>query len=107
MVSAGIGHFRTPEPFVKIVPSYLPYPLALVYISGVFEILGGMGLLIPKLRRVAGIGLIMLFISVFPANIYMAMHHIPWGDTPVAPWQLWLRLPMQLLLIVWAQWVSR
>ena len=107
MVFAGVAHFRTPEPFVKIVPGFLSYALALVYISGFFEIVGGIGLLIPKLKKWAGIGLIALFIAVFPANISMAINHIPWGDTPVATWQLWLRLPLQLVFILWAWWVSR
>lgn len=107
MILAGVSHFRTPHPFVRIVPSYLPAPLALVYISGLFECLGGLGLLIPRLRKAAGLGLIALYFAVFPANVHMAMNNLSLGDTPVEPWLLWLRLPLQAVLIAWAYWVSQ
>ena len=71
MVAIGVLHFVRPKPFVRIVPKFLPAPLALVYISGFFEILGGIGLLIPETRAWAAWGLIALYIAVFPANIYM------------------------------------
>lgn len=106
MTFAGVMHFVSPEPFTRIVPPYLPYPLALVYLSGVFEILGGVGLMIPRLRRSAGIGLIALYIAVFPANLHMAINQISFGEGPTPPFLLWLRLPMQLVLILWAGWVS-
>src|SRR5690349_16468903 len=96
MVIAGTTHFTDPDTFVKIVPDYLPESLLLVYVSGLFEILGGIGLLIPRTRRVAAWGLIALLVAVFPANVYMAMNEIPFGDGPTPPLLLWLRLPMQL-----------
>ncbi len=107
MTLAGALHLADPGPFVRIVPDYLPAPLALVYISGFFEILGGMGLLIPALQRKAAWGLIALYVAVFPANLYMAIHQISLGDTPAPPALLWLRLPMQLLLIAWAYRYTR
>ena len=107
MVGVGVLHFARPEPFVMIVPGYLPWPLALVYLSGVFEILGGLGLLVPQTRRAAGWGLIALYIAVFPANVWMATEGIqPPGLEMNGPWP-WVRLPMQLVLIAWAWWVSR
>jgi len=107
MVGVGILHFVDPEPFVRIVPPYLPAPLLLVYVSGVFEILGGAGLLPKRTRRAAGCGLIALYIAVFPANLHMALNDIPFGDAPADPVLLWGRLPLQLVFIVWAWWVSR
>ena len=107
MIGAGILHFKDPLPFVKIVPDFLPYPLALVYISGFFEILGGGGLLVPSARRYAAWGLVALYIAVFPANIHMAVHHLPFGDGPTPDWILWARLPLQLVLIFWAGWYTR
>ncbi len=104
MAYAGVAHFRSPAPFVSIVPNYLPYPLLLVYISGFFEVAGAVGLVIPKLRRWAAIGLVALYIAVFPANINMAVHNIPIGGHSFAGWELWLRLPLQLVLIAWAWW---
>jgi uncharacterized membrane protein len=77
MVAVGVLHFTSPEGFVRIVPAYLPAPLALVYVSGAFEIAGGLGLLVARLRRAAAYGLIALYVAVFPANVNMAVHQIP------------------------------
>jgi len=106
MVTAGALHFIATETYLSIMPDYLPRPLELVYISGVFEILGGAGLLIPRVRRAAGIGLIALFVAVLPANLNMAIHDIQPLDIDIPQMLLWLRLPMQLVLIAWAWWVS-
>ncbi len=108
MVGVGISHFTTPDPYVRIVPSALPSPLALVYISGAFEVLGGIGLLVPRTRKAAAWGLILLYIAVFPANINMAVNEIqmePGGGIPV--WTMWARLPFQLVFIAWAYWFTR
>jgi uncharacterized membrane protein len=106
MTYAGLMHFKNPAPFESIVPAAFPYHHALVLISGVFEILGGAGLLIPVVRRAAAWGLIALFIAVFPANINMAIHTPP-HFASIAPWLLWLRLPLQAVLIAWAWWLTR
>jgi uncharacterized membrane protein len=106
MLFAGVLHFLTPHPFVAIVPDYLPNPLALVYVSGFFEILFGAGLLIPPTRRYAAWGLILLFIAVFPANINMAVHQIPVLGA-VYPVLNWVRLPFQIVLIAWAYWFTK
>jgi uncharacterized membrane protein len=106
MLAAGTFHFAHPEPFVAIVPDYLPHPLALVYVSGCFEILGGLGLLIPRVSRQAAWGLIALFVAVFPANVNMALHQLPIGGE-VHPIGNWLRLPLQAVLIVWAYWFTK
>ncbi len=107
MVAVGLLHFARPKPFVRIVPKFLPAPLALVYISGFFEILGGIGLLIPDARAWAAWGLIALYVAVFPANIYMLTHNISLNPKkPIPRWALWLRLPFQLLFIAWAYWFT-
>jgi uncharacterized membrane protein len=108
MVIAGINHFRMPALYVAIVPAALPWPLALVYISGVAEIAGGLGLILPQTRRLAAWGLVVLLVAIFPANINMAINHISPGDgAPLSPLVLWLRLPLQLPLIAWAWWYTR
>jgi uncharacterized membrane protein len=107
MVAIGISHFVDPAPFVAIVPPFLPAALALVYISGVFEILGGLGLIPPLTRRAAGIGLVALYIAVFPANIYMAVADVPMNGQHLPTAALWGRLPLQFVLMAWALWVSR
>lgn len=107
IIIAGTLHFIKPEPFVKIVPDYLPYHLELVYISGFFEILFGIGLLIPSRSRAAAWGLILLFIAVFPANINMAVNNIPIQGVPHNQILYWLRLPFQAVLIAWAWWFTK
>jgi len=105
MVVIGALHFLVPAPFVSIVPSFLPAPLALVLVSGFFEVLGGVGLLVPRARRAASLGLVALYLSVFPANINMVLHPELGQGLPL--WSLWARLPFQVLFIAWALWVGR
>jgi uncharacterized membrane protein len=107
MVVVGIIHFVVPDPFVKIVPDYLPYHLELVYISGFFEILGGIGLLVPPVSQAAAWGLILLFIAVFPANINMAVNAIDLPNIPDSDLLRWGRLPLQAVLIAWAWWYTK
>ena len=107
MVLAGLNHFLVPATYVAMMPSMLPSPWALVYISGVAEILGGLGLILPRTRRLAGWGLVALYVAVFPANLNMAVHHLRLGTREIPSWALWLRLPLQGLLIAWAWWFTR
>lgn len=107
IIIVGISHFAVPEPFVKIVPNFLPSHLALVYISGFFEILGGIGLLIPPVSRAAAWGLVALFIAVYPANINMAVNHISIAGIPSTPLLQAIRLPFQFVLVAWAWWYTQ
>ena len=108
MVAIGLLHFLRPDPFVRIVPDVLPHKRLLVYVSGGFEILGGLGLLISRTRRLAAWGLIALYVAVFPANVYQAIHEIqPVPDTPMPVWTMWLRLPFQAVFIALAWWVGQ
>jgi uncharacterized membrane protein len=104
-VFAGVSHFLRPQFYDPMVPPYLPWPHLLVVISGIAEIVLGVALLIPRASRLAAIGLIALLIAVFPANIHMAMH--PQLFPQFDPIALWIRLPMQLVLIAWAYWFAR
>ena len=107
MVVVGALHFTNPDPFVRIVPDYLPYHLELVYISGFFEMLGGAGLLIPRVSRAAAWILVVLYIAVFPANINQAVNNIAVEALPHDPPLIWLRLPFQALLVAWAWWFTK
>ncbi len=99
-VAAGALHFVNPAPYEQIVPPYLPYPKALVAISGAFEILGGAGVLPARTRAFAGWGLIALLVAVFPANLNMALDSAKFAK--VAPAWVWFaRLPLQAALIWW------
>jgi uncharacterized membrane protein len=107
MVGAGINHFVSSAPYVGMMPAALPAPLTLVYISGIAEILGGLGLILPATRRLAAWGLVVLLVAVFPANLNMAVNHLPLGARELPPWALWARLPLQGVLIWWAASFTR
>ena len=96
-----------PEPYLKIMPPYIPWHAFMVEFSGVCEILGGLGLLIASTRRAAAWGLIALLIAVFPANVYMATHPMEAGAASIAAAIRWGRLPIQALLILWLWWCTR
>jgi len=104
-VFAGVMHFVKPQMFEAIVPPVLPSPRALVLISGVAEVLGGIGLLVPAVRTWASIGLIVLLIAVFPANLYMAQEAEQFRQLAPA-WALWARLPLQGVLIAAVAWAA-
>jgi uncharacterized membrane protein len=106
-VATGTLHFIQPDAYLKIMPPYIPWHVAMVRLSGVFEILGGLGLLIPQTRRVAAWGLVALLIAVFPANLYMATNPLDAGAASIASVLRWGRLPLQLLLIWWLLWCTR
>ncbi len=99
-IVAGVLHFTHTEFYLTIMPPYLPYHRALVFVSGFFEIIGGIGLL-TRFRRAAGYGLLLLLLAVFPANVQMAM-----GDERFPPLLLWLRLPLQFILMALVWWCS-
>ena len=103
-ITAGIIHFVRPDFYVKIMPPYLAWHLELVYISGVAEAVLGIMVLIPKCRWLGAWGLIALLIAVFPANIHMALN--PQEFPGISPVLLWLRLPLQFVLIAWAYWFT-
>lgn len=102
---AGLAHFVMPSFFETIVPpwlpDWLPSPRALVYLSGVAELAGGLGVLVPSLRVVAGWGLLALLIAVFPANVHMLREALANGSSTWWLLALTVRLPLQALLLWW------
>ena len=100
-VLAGTLHFLQPSTYVSAMPPYLPWHQELVFLSGGLEIIGGLGLLVRRMRRAAAIGLVLLLLAVWPANLNMVLDARADGDP--FWWQilLWIRLPIQLLLIAW------
>ena len=106
LIVVAITHFLRPEQYARIVPPVFP-KFASVYVSGVLEILGGIGLLIPSVSVAAAWGLIALFIAVFPANIYLALHNIKLEGIPQNQLLYWGRLPLQAVLIAWAWWYTK
>ena len=104
-VAAGANHFRAPALYLGMMPPWLPWPALLNVVAGAAEILGGLGLLVAPVRRLAGWWLIALLIAVFPANVHVALQgRMPGLD--VSPLTLWLRLPFQALFIAGVWWVA-
>lgn len=103
---AGGAHFARPDIYRAVMPPGWPAPDALVVISGIAEMLGGVGVLWPPVRRAAGWGLIVLLIVIFPANIHMAVAGVSPPGMDVSRLVLWLRLPVQGVFIAWVWWVA-
>ena len=104
-IMAGTNHFINPDWYVRIVPPILPFKTAIVYISGILEIILGSLLIFPKTRFIAGWGLIILLVAVYPANIYVALTNGEAMD--ITPLIAWGRLPFQFVLIGLAYWHSK
>jgi uncharacterized membrane protein len=103
-ILTGLNHFGNPDLYVSIIPPYLPLRHELSYIAGFFEILGAVGLLFSKTRKLSGYGLILLLIAIFPANIYMALD--PEAFPNYLPMYIYLRLPAHLVFIAWVYWAT-
>ena len=101
----GVDHFINPDFYLSIMPPSFPMHLEAVYISGLFEILGGIGVRLSKTRKLAGWGLFALLIAVYPANIYMALTPEAFPDIPLSA--LYFRLVLQFLFFYWAYSVTR
>ena len=105
---AGTAHFLRPDFYLPMMPPYLPWHSELVFLSGVAEVMCGLGLLLPQTRKLAAWGTIALLVAVFPANIHVAVHDVPvFGATEGAGPIGYVRLPLQLVLIAWAWWYTR
>ena len=91
---------------LKIIPPFLPWKRAALYITGALEFLGGVGLLIPRFQRAAAWGLVALLVAVFPANVYHAVAHIKLGGITDSPLYHWIRLPLQGVFIWWTLWCT-
>ena len=103
-INIGVDHFVNPDFYLAIMPPAFPLHAEAVYISGFFEVLGGVCVLIPRLRKIAGWGLVCLLVAVYPANIYMAITPEAFRDIPVS--LLYVRLAFQYLFFYWAYSVT-
>ena len=103
-VVAGVLHFVITDAYVQVMPPIFPAPRLLVLVSGVAEIVGGLGLLVPRLRRAATVGLVALLVAVWPVHFWLLVEP---GLAPVFPyWLLVLRLPAQIPMMAWVWWVG-
>jgi uncharacterized membrane protein len=104
-MAAGVNHFVHPRMYVAIMPRCIPWPLVMIYISGIAEILGGIGVLAPLTRRFAAWGLVAMLIAFLPVHVNMCLHPEEFGNLPV--WALWVRLVLQGPLVAWAWFYTR
>jgi uncharacterized membrane protein len=106
-VLAGVNHFINPDAYMPMMPPYLPWHRFLVYLSGLAEVVLGIGVLVPRWRSVSAWGIIALLIAIFPANLHIALHNVPvFGAEEGAGIFNWIRLPLQGVLILWAWWYT-
>lgn len=99
-ILVGIEHFRSPQKFVDIVPNYLPFALFLVYLTGVIEIAGGLGIIYPETREITGRLMVLFLLAVYPANFHMWINDIPYNGTRLSTTGHLIRLSVQMLLII-------
>ena len=105
-IFSSIGHFALTEPMARMLPPVVPYRVALVYITGVLELLGAVGVWIPRLTKVVGLLLIVMLVGLLPANIYSALNRVDFGGHGAGPSYLLVRVPFQLFAIWWTYFAT-
>ena len=105
MFTASAHFTKMKKDLMGMVPQALPNPRFLVHLTGVLEVLGAVGLLVPSTRELAGLCLVLLMAAMFPANVNAALKGVPMRGRPPTP--LWLRVPMQVLFVALALWASQ
>ena len=112
-VFTGIGHFLQTDEMAAMLPSFVPNRVTIILVTGIFELLGAIGVWIPRLMRITGLCLILMLIGILPANIYSAINRIDFGGHGSGPVYLLVRIPFQFLVIWWVyfateqQWPSK
>jgi uncharacterized membrane protein len=112
-VFTAMGHFFRPNEMSAMLPTFIPYRVQIIYLTGIFELLGAIGVWIPRLMKLTGFCLILMLISVFPANVYSALSRVDFGGHESGPAYLLIRLPFQLFVIWWVyfsteqQWFTK
>lgn len=105
-IFTGIGHFIQTLPMAQMLPPAVPWRVLLVYATGILEFAIALGLFFPRCRRLAGTVAIIVLVLFFPANIYAAFNHIPMGGHEWGPTYLFIRAPLQAIIILWAYWFT-
>ena len=101
-----MGHFVRTEPMAEMMPAAVPYRIELIYLTGVFELLGAIGVWIPRLTKLVGVLLIVMLIGLLPANIYSAFNRVEFGGHGAGPWYLLVRVPFQIFAIWWTYFAT-
>ena len=100
-IFTAIGHFLRSEEMAMMLPAAVPYRVDLIYLTGIFELLGAIGVWLPRLTRLAGLLLIIMLIGILPANIYSAIQRVDFGGHQAGPLYLLVRIPFQVFVIWW------
>lgn len=105
-IVTALAHFTGTRAMAEMIPRSIPYRIELIYLTGVFELLGAAGVWIPRLTRLTGLLLIVMLIGLLPANIYAAINRVDYGGHAAGPGYLLLRVPFQLFVIWWTYFAS-
>ena len=103
----GSGHFLSAGAMAEMLPPFVPARLAIIYVTGVLELLGAIGIWVPRLERLTGFCLIALLVGVLPSNVYAALARVEYGGHASGPLYLLVRVPFQALVIAWAYRATR
>lgn len=103
---AGVHHLMTPDRYTRMIEPFLPFPEAIVLVTGLLEIAGAIGLLIPRTRHLAAVLLAVYFVAVLPANVSNIVNGIRFESLPTGEWYYWLRLAFQVPIIAWTLYVG-
>lgn len=106
-IFTAVGHFLTSEQMAMMLPRSVPYRVQLIYLTGVFELLGATGVWIPRLTRLTGLLLIIMLVGILPANIYSAFQRVEFGGHGTGPLYLLVRVPFQLFVIGWTYFATK
>jgi uncharacterized membrane protein len=101
-----LGHFVRTEEMAEMVPPLIPYRVELIYVTGILEVLGAVGVWIPGLKRLTGLCLILMLIALLPANVYSALHRVDFGGHGAGPAYLLARVPFQLFVVWWTYFAT-
>jgi uncharacterized membrane protein len=106
-IFTSIGHFIRTEPMAAMIPPAVPYRIALIYLTGIFELLAAIGVWVPGLTRLTGLFIILMLIGLLPANIYSAINRVDFGGHGAGPMYLLVRIPFQLFAIWWTYFATK
>jgi len=101
LIFTGSAHFYKTEEMSRMLPEFVQYKVIIIYVTGLLQLLGAIGILIPSLQKLAGICLMIMFIGFLPANIYAAFNHVDFGGHIYGPRYLLFRIPLQLFFVWW------
>lgn len=101
---AGIAHFLKTSDMSEMLPAWTPLRIPLIYVTGIFELVAALALLLPSLSRYTGLALCLFLLLILPSNVYAAFQRIDFGGHEAGPSYLLIRIPLQLLLIGWVYW---